>query len=106
MIFRRKAGIHFARIRPANESALLLGIGEWVSLVGGTDTLVCPMRYRHRTCGQARVPVLLKPGDANNENCSFGRSGAKTPERNAAILLCLAFLRQDEKARPTTLEAF
>src|SRR5258705_7223657 len=103
-IFRRKAGTHFAGIRPENESDRVCGIGLWVSLVSRTDTLVCPVRYRHRACGQARVPVLTKAWQRNSQNCSFGRSGAKTPERNAAFLLRLRFLRQDEKARPTTLE--
>ena len=32
---------------------------RWVKLLGRTDTLGCPVQFRHNAIGQARVPVLL-----------------------------------------------
>src|SRR6202521_2863116 len=40
--------------------AIKYGIHWQVMAPGRTDTLVCPVQYRHHADGQAGVPVLLK----------------------------------------------
>src|SRR5882672_1299474 len=40
---------------------------QWVSFMGRTDTLVCPAQYCCSTCGQAGVPVLLRPGSGQTD---------------------------------------
>jgi HlyD family secretion protein len=39
-----------------------------VGLPGRTDTLVCSAQYRHSPCGQAGVPVLLRPGSEQTDS--------------------------------------
>ena len=59
--FEHLAACFLLRLGHGLEARIIVGLGpNTKSVLGRTDTHVCPERLRHNACGQARVPVLLK----------------------------------------------
>src|SRR5260370_32545290 len=65
-----------------------------------------------RSGARARIAAIILsyglslPTQQLMEACLSRPSGVKTQEETNATLLCLSFLRQDEKARPTKRTSF
>ena len=59
--FEHLAACFLLRLGHGLEARIIVGLGRNTkSVPGRTDTYVCPGRFRHDACGQARVPVVLK----------------------------------------------